>query len=183
MLIRIGDEKRELIDAHLGVLKTKILEVFTSQDAVAQQETYQVFGSVLANMPHKTLLYSTVIALLAMEKPEVAEVILKSIVQTQLDQALAIQQDGFKSRNLFRFLGYLTEMRVVSAAALLSLLTNLCDSPLIQKDLAVHCALVAISSSEVTATLEKDAAAEFQAFKTKLENFFKQREQHEALML
>lgn len=82
MLIRIGDEKRELIDAHLGLLKTKILEVFTSQDAEAQAETYQVFGSVLANMPHKTLLYSTLIALIAQDKPEVADSVLKNIIQT-----------------------------------------------------------------------------------------------------
>lgn len=28
MLIRIGDEKRELIDAHLNVLKTKVIDLF-----------------------------------------------------------------------------------------------------------------------------------------------------------
>jgi hypothetical protein len=82
MLIRIGDEKREVIDAHLNILKTKILELFSKEgEEESQRETLSVFSEVVGNMPQKTLVYACLIALIAVEAPAKAEVILTQTVQ------------------------------------------------------------------------------------------------------
>lgn len=85
MLIRIGDEKRELIDAHLTVLKTKFLELMGLDDPVSQQQTINIFKEVIENMPHKTLIYSGLLALMAAENPAKTQVLLKQVVQQSLN--------------------------------------------------------------------------------------------------
>ena len=69
MLIRIGDEKRELIDSHLQVLMTKMADV--KGDEVA--EVLETFSTVLLNMPHKVLLYASVVGLLRQNNHGIAE--------------------------------------------------------------------------------------------------------------
>ena len=60
MLIRIGDEKRELIDTHLGVLMAKMADVKADE----LEEVLETFSTVLQNMPHKVALYASLIGLL-----------------------------------------------------------------------------------------------------------------------
>ena len=65
MLIRIGDEKHELIDAHLGVLATKLGELINQNEAEPTKEVAATLRQVVENMPHKCMLYSSLFGLLA----------------------------------------------------------------------------------------------------------------------
>ena len=66
MLIRIGDEKREMIDSHLNVLKNKICSQ-TQWDTETDQTLKQTLLTVIHNLPHKVFIYSGLISLISIE--------------------------------------------------------------------------------------------------------------------
>lgn len=68
MLVRIGDEKRDQIDNHLNVLKTKSVDVGKHEDDTTQT-MQQTLCDVVQNLPHKVFIYSSFIALVAKENP------------------------------------------------------------------------------------------------------------------
>jgi hypothetical protein len=79
---------------------------------------------------------------------------------------LAEQQDGFRCRNAFRFISFLTELRVIESGALLRFLNGLLDQAAelhIQLDLVHHCVLVGLTTGGVQALLEKEALTELTA--------------------
>jgi hypothetical protein len=63
MLIRIGDERRDLKDDHLNKLKNALL----SEDAQSNHKALiiETLNSCILNLPHKSLLYSSLVALIA----------------------------------------------------------------------------------------------------------------------
>lgn len=84
--------------------------------------------------------------------------------------------DGFKCRNLFRWLGYLVDLKVVQAQAATKFLLGLADQQ-VCGDLIHHCILVVISTENVTQRLKTESAADFTSLMSKMEAYFKQREQ------
>ena len=81
MLIRIGDEKREQIDAHVTVLKTKLVELFEKNDTEMIADVVSMLQQVIENMPHKIVIYAQTIGLLAMTHPQRAEQIVNHVVE------------------------------------------------------------------------------------------------------
>jgi hypothetical protein len=64
MLIRIGDEKRELIDQHLQVLCNKFVELLNKGDQEMLQDAVSMFRQVIENMPHKVSIYAALVGLM-----------------------------------------------------------------------------------------------------------------------
>ena len=108
MLIRIGDEKRELIDSHLGVLMTKLSDV--KSDEI--EEVLETFSTVLTNMPHKVSLYASIVGLLRLNNHQIAEQLINHILQKTLPKIF--NQKCFECRNIFRWLGYLVDLNVLA---------------------------------------------------------------------
>ena len=65
MIIRIGDEKRQLIDDHIKKLKDLIVQ----EDIQKFHKAYAVdtFVTCIVNLPHKALIYAALLALIATE--------------------------------------------------------------------------------------------------------------------
>lgn len=81
MLVRIGDEKRDQIDTHLGVLKGKCVGVANHVDDT-MQTMQQTLCDVVHNLPHKAHLYSTLIGLIASENPQMASNLVNTVVDS-----------------------------------------------------------------------------------------------------
>ena len=71
MLIRIGDEKREMIDMHMNVLKNKICAQ-SQWDSETEQTLKQTLLTVIHNLPHKVFVYSGLISLISTENAQLA---------------------------------------------------------------------------------------------------------------
>ena len=65
MLIRIGDEKREMLEQHLTILTNKLNDLHAKGDQEAIEDTMKAYGSVLVNLSHKCLIYADILSLLA----------------------------------------------------------------------------------------------------------------------
>lgn len=79
-MIRISDEKRAQKDEHLQKLKNFILseECFSHHEELVQD----IFPKCVLNMPHKSLIYSTLVALIAIEKNSLAVDIVNKLVES-----------------------------------------------------------------------------------------------------
>ena len=148
MLIRIGDEKREMLDAHLTVIKSKLVELMHQDDQKTQEEVVTVLRDVIENMPHKVYLYASLFGLIAVENMDIATRLFTLIMTTCLNQTLLQDQCGFRSKNVFRLLGYMSNLRVLNSESLCALLLSV-SSENIQKDLVYHCILVTLSTENV----------------------------------
>lgn len=88
MLIRIGDEKRDQIDAHVSVLKTKFVELMDKNDSEMIADVLCLLQQVIENMPHKVVIYAQLIGLIAMTHAskayEIVAHVLNKTVQDQL---------------------------------------------------------------------------------------------------
>ena len=73
MLIRIGDEKVEQVEQHLNILSQKLIELSAKNDQSEISEINQVFENVLTNLSHKTLIYASLIGLLAAKQNQMAK--------------------------------------------------------------------------------------------------------------
>lgn len=71
MLVRIGDEKREMLDAHVNVLKMVICK--TEDHLIdTRDELLSTLTKVILNLPHKLKIYAGLIYLINQEKTEIA---------------------------------------------------------------------------------------------------------------
>lgn len=68
MLIRIGDEKRQVIGDHIQKMKSVMLSEEAMRDFKEMNVTN--FINCLKYMPHKTLIYSQLVFLINIEEPE-----------------------------------------------------------------------------------------------------------------
>ena len=125
MLVRIGDEKREMIEAHLGVLKSKCVDT-GKHEVETMPETMQTLVSVIHNLPHKVGVYAALVALIAGDNAAMASDLVSFVTNT-LKTVFVNEQDAFKSRNVFRFLAYLVDLRVICAKSACSFLMNILD--------------------------------------------------------
>ena len=66
MLIRIGDERREQIEQHLANLKTKCSDT-SKHEPDTKQVLIETLITVIENLPHKTLIYADLVAMIAQE--------------------------------------------------------------------------------------------------------------------
>jgi hypothetical protein len=78
MLVRIGDEKRELIDQHLGVLRGKCVDR-EKHEADTLESMQKTLCAVVHNMPHKVFIYASLVALISQEDPSVATILVNSV--------------------------------------------------------------------------------------------------------
>ena len=125
MLIRIGDEKREMLDAHLTVIKSKLVELMHQDDQKMQEEVVTVLRDVIENMPHKVYLYASLFGLIAIENMDIATRLFTLIMTTCLNQTLLQDQCGFRSKNVFRLLGYMSSLRVINSECLCKFLIEM----------------------------------------------------------
>jgi hypothetical protein len=70
MLIRIGDEKREMRDEHLNKLKTQFNSAFVMKDKNNRDALVDSLLTCVQLMPHKANLYSYLIASTTVENFE-----------------------------------------------------------------------------------------------------------------
>jgi hypothetical protein len=64
MLIRIGDERREMLEQHLDNLKNKCADT-SNHEADTKQVLCETLINVIENLPHKVMVYADLIALVA----------------------------------------------------------------------------------------------------------------------
>ena len=65
MLVRVGDEKRDMREEHLRKLKDFLISAETQKNY--QDVVCSVFKRCVASLPHKVYLYSALTALLVIE--------------------------------------------------------------------------------------------------------------------
>ena len=128
MLIRIGDEKREMIEQHLTILSQKMIELHSRNEPEANQEIMAVFESVLTNLSHKTMVYASLVGLLAAKQNQFAKELVDHILSSTLQKHFVHNQDAFASRNIFRFVGCLVDLNVISAANAKEFITSVLQS-------------------------------------------------------
>ena len=116
MLIRIGDERREMLDQHLVALKTKCLD-FEKYEADTKSVLIQTLITVITNLPHKVLVYSNFVAILATENAQLAGEIVDEVVK-HLSKCFVNEQCALSSRSIFRFISHLVDLRVISSQAI-----------------------------------------------------------------
>lgn len=189
MLIRIGDERREMLDQHLLNLKTKCLD-FSKYEADTKSVLIETLITVITNLPHKVLVYANFVAFLATENPQFAEEIVQEIVK-HLSKCFINDQNAFASRNIFRWLSYLVDLRVVSSESVCQLMLNILeevqkDSKNFPKDLTLHCVLTFLTTESTSARLQKEQSIDFGSILEIVKNLFKgsiERAQTRAKML
>jgi len=143
MLIRIGDEKREMINAHIDVLKTKIVTQSAWVDDT-EEILLQTLIKVIQNLPHKVFVYGALMGLIACESPEICRKLVNDVVNSTISTGLLKEQDAFGSRNVFRWLSYLVYLRAVSPQAAIGFLTHLLQEQVkneasFQRDVVLDC--------------------------------------------
>jgi hypothetical protein len=82
MIIRIGDEKRENVDEHLQKLKAQLVSAFVVKERGHKASVTETLMSCIQVMPHKVNLYSTLLALIALDDFEFATELLVAIVES-----------------------------------------------------------------------------------------------------
>lgn len=117
MLVRIGDEKRDVLEQHMNVLKTKITDT-DGYVVDTREQLIQQLAKVITNMPHKLKIYTGIIYLIATENAEFAAGILTELFPTLL-QVSFIKADAFKSRNTSAWIGQLYKYGLLSDEAFL----------------------------------------------------------------
>lgn len=115
MLVRIGDEKREMLDAHVNVLKTVICK--TEDHLVdTRDELLSTLTKVILNLPHKLRIYAGLVYLINQEKSDLAEQLCTALLPALIAESFN-KHDAFASRNVSTWLGYLLKFGLVSQAA------------------------------------------------------------------
>ena len=126
MIIRIGDEKRELKDEHLAKLKTQFNSAFVLKDKTNRDSLIESLLTCVTLMPHKVALYSHLVASTAVESFEFGnEIIAKSV--ERLNETLIREGDCFKSKNIMRMLGNLVQVGLITSESFCQLLLQLVE--------------------------------------------------------
>ena len=163
MLIRVGDERRELLDQHLVALKTKCLD-FDKYESDTKSVLIETLITVITNLPHKVLVYSNFIAILPAENAQLAQEVVTEI-DKHLSKCFINDQNALGSRSIFRFISHLVDLRVISSQSIcqliLSLLEELNTVKGFSKELAVECVLTFLTTEGTSARLQKEASIDF----------------------
>lgn len=125
MLIRIGDEKREMVEQHLTILVTKLIDLQAKNEPENVEEFLGVFSTVLVNLPHKCFLYASIVALLAQKNSELAKIIVQYAISKTLGTVLLERQESLQSRSVFRFLAFLVDLGVIGAESSLNFIKEI----------------------------------------------------------
>jgi hypothetical protein len=81
--------------------------------------------SVILNMPHKSALYAALMGMVAEKNPQLIQEMVERVVGMGVNQVMLTEQDGFQSKLLFRFLGFLVDLHILSPPTLLQWLSQL----------------------------------------------------------
>ena len=109
-------------------------------------EVLETFSSVLTNMPHKVLLYASLVGLLPQDK---AQTFVTHILQKTLPEVF--NQDCFSSRSIFRWFGYLVDLKVIGQEDANNFLLSVLNHKSSQKNFALHCIMVAVTTENFKA--------------------------------
>ena len=82
MIIRIGDELRHNRDDHLQKLKTQFVSPFVLKEKTHRHTLTETLISCIHCMPHKVNLYSSLLALVAIEDFDFAADLIRQIVES-----------------------------------------------------------------------------------------------------
>ena len=126
MIIRIGDERRELKDEHLGKLKTQLISGFVMKDKSNRQTIVDTLLTCIRVMPHKANLYSHLIASIAVDDFDFAQEITLKVVES-INTSLTKNGDIFASKNAMRILGSLVQVGLISSEAFCQLLLQIVE--------------------------------------------------------
>jgi hypothetical protein len=114
MIIRIGDERRHLIDEHLQKLKMQLNSAFVMKDKNNREAIIETLTTCIKHMPHKVNLYSYIIAALSLEDFDFVTLITNRVVQL-LNESLVQTGDCFMSKNASRVLGNLAQYGLIGS--------------------------------------------------------------------
>jgi len=114
MIVRVGDERRHLRDEHIRKLKDFIL----SEESLTHHRDLAIdtLTSCIQNLPHKVMLYTALTALIAEKNPGFSSDLVKKVVEAA-HEALT-EGRATQAKSIFRFLGAVTEDRVIEPKAL-----------------------------------------------------------------
>lgn len=126
MIIRIGDERRELRDEHLLKLKTQLNSAFVMKDRFNRDALVDSLLTCVKHMPHKVNLYSYLVAATAVENFEFGQEITHKVVES-LNESLIRDGDCFKSKNAMRLLGNLVQVGLITSESFCQLLLQLVE--------------------------------------------------------
>ena len=126
MIIRIGDELRHNRDDHLQKLKTQFVSPFVLKEKTHRHTLTETLISCIHCMPHKVNLYSSLLALVAIEDFDFAADLIRQIVES-LHQALVLEANVFASKNVMRLLGNLMQIGLISSETFCQFLLQLVE--------------------------------------------------------
>ena len=116
MIIRIGDEMRHNRDDNLQKLKAQFTSNFVTKEKTNRATLTETLISCLHCMPHKVNLYSSLLALVAVEDFDFAADLIRQIIES-LHQVFVLEANVFASKNVMRLLGNLVQMMLISSEA------------------------------------------------------------------
>ena len=125
MLIRIGDERRELIVQHLDVLKGKCSDT-SKHEADTKQVLIDALITVIENLPHKVMIYADLIALIAQQNVQMAKDLIDSVLK-HLTDCFINEQDSQKSMCIFRWFSALVDRRVICSKTAADFILSILD--------------------------------------------------------
>jgi hypothetical protein len=125
MIIRIGDERRSLIEDHLR----KLRDMFCSDETLKHHRQLAVESLVSAatNLPHKAFIYGALYAMIAQtaESSLVSDVALRALETLQTH--LVEEKNVHASKNLLRFISIAFDYGVIQAKLFSQTLIQLLD--------------------------------------------------------
>ena len=103
--------------------------------------------------------------MVAKENPQLASNLVNGLLDS-LKQIFVNDQDAFKSKNVFRFLGSLVDLRVVSANCASQFILKILDEGLkagesFQRDLVLQCVLTFLTTECASERLQNESGADF----------------------
>ena len=126
MVIRIGDERREMLDEHLQKLKAQMNSAYVLKDKHNREVLIEALLTCLKHMPHKVGVYSYLLGATAVDNFEFAQEITCKAVEL-LNQTLIQDGDCFQSKNIMRLLANLVAYSLISVEAFCQFLLTLVE--------------------------------------------------------
>lgn len=136
-------------------LKVKCLD-FQKYESDTKSVFIDTLITVITNLPHKVLVYANLVAFISIDNPNFAQEIVQEVLK-HLSTCFINEQDCFKSRQIFRWLSYLVDLRVINSQRvcqfLMSILDEVDKGKRFSKDLAIHCVLTFLTTEGTSARL------------------------------
>ena len=130
MLVRVGDEKRDMREEHLRKLKDFLLSAETQKNY--KEVVLNVFKRCVASLPHKVFLYATLTTLLITENETFGTSLVEQTAETLKELLTNFNAEAVKA--VVRYLASLVTYRVLDSKTFTILIIQLLEETERAKD-------------------------------------------------